>query len=204
MTQKLDQIRSAVQAVEAAVKGGGGANPVVATLGQIKIVLEQIRDKIAIQQKQGDDIKELADNANNPGSIYTHDVNLESFMRDKVLPHIETVAAVIEEAKPTVSMGDFDAQVQSRVQQSRPSPQMQAATDYLIEIAANTAASVDELKEVVKTLSGIRDMLSSLGEGGGGVDTKGDKKPRGTPNFYQWQFGRFGDTSAKQYINSGV
>jgi hypothetical protein len=133
-------------------------------------------------------------------------------MNEAVAAHVATAIKSMapdadnpNKAIPVANGGDFDAQVQSRVMSSRPGAAVTAATDQLAEIIANTAATTEEVKNAVEVLEEIRDQLaSSSGSSSGRPNTASKTKPRGTPNFYQWQFGRFGDTTAKQHTNTGV
>jgi hypothetical protein len=161
----------------------------------------------------------IASNVNK--TISTHDLFVESVAMDisenlsSVSENIQKMSdvflqmpieadinAVADEASPVISRGDFDAQVQARVEQSRPSAEMQAATDYLAEIAVNTSSTVEELVKVNENLEEIKEQLKP--KGGGEAPQSRANRPRGTPNYYSWQFGRFSDTSAKQHVNSGV
>lgn len=106
-------------------------------------------------------------------------------------------------ATSTISNEEFDREIQTRVEQSRPSGAVSSSMEYLTAIAANTAATNESVQEAVGVLEEIKAQLSSGGSGNA-QNTSPNKRARGTPNYYTWGFGRFGDTAAKQHINSGV
>ncbi len=158
-------------------------------------------------QRAANSLASLNREANNGNSLDTHDHSLEDIMMNKVLPHIENMAAVAvaqEEVavKGVVDNGELDRQVQARVENSRPSEAMMTSMEYLAAIAANTAATNESVQEAVEVLEDIKDLMGKS-QGGEATPATQRSKPRGSPNYYSWQFGRFGDTSAKQYNNPG-
>jgi hypothetical protein len=125
------------------------------------------------------------------------------------LPHIEKLTAVTvanqdEKAKTTTSNAEFDKQVQSRVEQSRPSDAIMNTTEYLAAIAANTAATNESVQDAIAVLEDIRSQLKGGEKRDDTPNTKPNRKPRSTPNYYSWQFGRFGDTAASRQVNPGT
>jgi cellobiose-specific phosphotransferase system component IIA len=141
--------------------------------------MSRLIDTIGSIQKQMDSLKQ-------PSNIF----EIGASLIDRIFPS----------ATPSMNRGDFDSQIQAKVQSSQPSAASSAATTQLAEIAANTAATVDELQNAVDVLEDIRDKMNG---GSGSSDTRSKTKPRGTPNFFNWAFGRFSDTSAKQRVNPG-
>jgi len=196
-------------------------------LTQIKGVLDNILTAVRAGNRPPPAEQEFHEAGTNPGSIYTHDIHIEELLTqgiktlnnndqvlvDKIAPHIEAIATYMgayaenEQAKPTVTKKEVDEQIQQRVAAMRPSGSTAEANEQLAQIAANTAQTVEELKEAVAVLREIQDLMEQGGQSSGGAgagDTKPNQKPRGTPNYYTWQFGRYGDTAAKQYTNNGV
>jgi hypothetical protein len=157
-----------------------------------------------------DALQSLEHEATSGTSIDTHDHTLQDLMVNKVLPHVEKLVAVAvaqeERAKTTTNNAEFDKQVQSRVEQARPSEAMMSSLEYLAAIAANTAATHEAVQDAVEVLEDIRDQLTAPAGGSSddGPNTKPNKKPKQTPNYFSWQFGRFGDTASKQYNNPGT
>lgn len=126
----------------------------------------------------------------------------DSSVAEMVVPQVEIPESVKRDVKPIVSKGDFDAQVQARVEQTKPSASMKATTDYLAEIAVNTGVSAEELKEVRELLTSIKGILNA----GGGSSPTPLSKPSTSQtdrNYREWKFGRYADTSAKQVVNAG-
>ena len=78
-----------------------------------------------------------------------------------------------------------------------------SSLEYLAAIAANTAATNESVQEAIDVLEEIRERLPSKPNGPAGSPPTRSKRAGTAPNYYGWQFGRFGDTSAKKYVNSG-
>lgn len=158
------------------------AGEAVLTTGQQGFISESLSSLVGTIQNMTGQMNELRQ----PTSLWDWGTSLV----DKLFPSMGSITG----------RDDLDSQVQSKVQSSAPSAAMEAATSYLSQIAANTAATVTELENAVEALEDIRDRMDS--EAGTGT-TKPRSKPRSTPNFFQWAFGRFSDTSAKQHVNPG-
>jgi hypothetical protein len=183
----------------------GIIEPILNNFPRVSQVDAAIDNVISVTDRMKDLVDAMHELSNTMEELRGQGVNFGSLSNIGSLSGIVSLVTSMSSmrAQTTTNNAEYDKRVQARVEQSRPSEAMTSSMEYLSQIAANTAATNDAIKDAIDVLETISDKLDSGNEEVSGT-TSAKKRPGRSPKFHGWRFGRLSDTAVKQRTNTGL